>query len=446
MSSQAIPWGMFSEKHKLYIRSCLKNMMSTAEGAVRSGKTVDHCIAAAAYLETCPDKIHLASGSSSANAKLNIGESNGFGLEHLFRGRCHWSKYKGNDALVIRTQTGEKVVVFAGAAKINSFQKILGNSYGLWIATEINQHHDSFIKCAFSRQLAAVDRKVLWDLNPSTPKHWIYTDYIDLYREKGINNYQHFTIADNATVSEERMAEILLQYVEGSVWHRRDILGERCAAEGLCYPQFANNTESFIIDKAPDDITMIIIGVDFGGNKSGHSFIANGITRNMREVVTLEDHYRKEIITPKQLDEDFVAFINKVKTNYPNIRAFEVNCDSEATVLIQGLKVASAVEHLPVDIKNAVKGEITGRIAFYNSLMAQGRYKIMRHCTNLIEAFQQAVWDPKIITEDVRLDNGTSNIDSLDACEYTTERLQKDIQQMGILIKRAEAKNEERKN
>jgi len=436
-----IPWAPFSSKHKRYIRDCAGSVINIAEGAVRSGKTIDHCIAAVAYLELCPDKIHLASGSTSANAKLNIAECNGFGIEHQFRGRCHWSKYKGNDALVIRTQTGEKVIVFAGAAKANSFQKILGNSYGLWIATEINQHHDSFIKCAFSRQLAAIDRKVLWDLNPSTPLHWIYTDYIDTYREKGICSYQHFTMDDNLAIPEGRREEIKRQYNPGSVWYKRDILGERCAAEGLIYGQFADCTGSFLIDKAPDDLLMITVGVDFGGNGSAHAFVANGITKNLREVITLDEHYRKEVITPKQLDKDFVEFIQRVRAAYPKIPAIEVYCDSEATALIQGLKIAAIENHLPIDIKNALKGPITDRISFYNSIMAQERYKVMRHCKYLIGAFQGAVWDPKKLTEDVRLDDGTSNIDSLDACEYTTEKYQRDIQQMGMLIKRGVESN-----
>ena len=42
------------------------------------------------------------------------------------------------------------------------YKRILGNSYGLWIATEINEHYDSddsresFIKVAMGRQAAAL--------------------------------------------------------------------------------------------------------------------------------------------------------------------------------------------------------------------------------------------------------------------------------------------------
>lgn len=54
-----------------------------------------------------------------------------------------------------------------GAAKEDSYKKIRGNSYGMWIATEINLHHDNTIKEAFNRQLAAQRLKVFWDLNPA---------------------------------------------------------------------------------------------------------------------------------------------------------------------------------------------------------------------------------------------------------------------------------------
>lgn len=245
--TQTIPWGAFSEKHKAYIKGALSKRMCVAEGAIRSGKTIDHCIIAAGYLEVTPDKYHLASGSTIANAKMNIGVCNGFGLEALFRGRCRWGKYRDNEALFIGTSTGEKVVIFAGGAKADSYKRILGNSYGMWIATEINEHYDSgdsrtsFIKVANGRQLAAVRPFTLWDLNPCNPGHSIYTDYIDRYRENGLPGgyrYEHFTIADNATITPERLEEIKGQYVPGTVWYRRDIEGERTLAEGLIYPMY----------------------------------------------------------------------------------------------------------------------------------------------------------------------------------------------------------------
>ena len=93
---------VFSEKHKEYIRSCVSCEFNVAEGAVRAGKTVDNVYAFAHELKTAPDRIHLATGSTVGNAKLNIGDCNGLGLENIFRGQCHWGKYKNNEALYIK--------------------------------------------------------------------------------------------------------------------------------------------------------------------------------------------------------------------------------------------------------------------------------------------------------------------------------------------------------
>ena len=65
---------IFGQKHREYISRAVRATISVAEGAVRAGKTVDN-VAAFAYLidRGTPDRIHLATGSTAANAKLNIG-------------------------------------------------------------------------------------------------------------------------------------------------------------------------------------------------------------------------------------------------------------------------------------------------------------------------------------------------------------------------------------
>jgi hypothetical protein len=67
-----------------------------------------------------------------------------------------------------------------------------------------------------------------------------------------------------------------------------------------------------------------------------------------------------------------------------------------------------------------MKRPIIDRIRLFDALFAQRRAFIMRRCKHTIEAFDTAMWDPKKIDE--RLDDGTTNIDSLDAVEYAVER------------------------
>ena len=421
-----IPWGAFSAKHKAYIKAALRNRMCVAEGAIRSGKTIDHCIIAAAYLEETPDKFHLASGSTIGNAKLNIGVCNGFGLENIFRGRCRWGKFKDNEALFVDTRTGEKVVVFAGGAKADAYKRILGNSYGLWIATEINEHYDSndsrtsFLKVASGRQIAAQKPFTLWDLNPCNPRAGIYEDYIDKYKRDGLAGgylYEHFTIKDNATITPERLREIESQYNPETVWYRRDILGERAVAEGLIYQQFADQPERFCVDDVPGYITHATIGVDFGGGTSAHAFSCVGYFNN--SVVVLDEYREKEALNPSKLELQFCDFVRRCQSRW---LVTDVWCDSAEQTLINGLRVAVARNGIGINIGNALKKPINDRIRAVCLLMGSGRFYVNNACKWTIDALKTAIWDGKKITEDVRLDNGTTNIDSLDAMEYAIER------------------------
>ena len=75
-----------------------------------------------------------------------------------------------------------------------------------------------------------------------------------------------------------------------------------------------------------------------------------------------------------------------------------------------------------LNIGNALKRPINDRIRATCILMGSGRFFVARHCVHTIDALKNAVWDAKHPTEDVRLDDGTTNIDSLDAMEYALER------------------------
>lgn len=424
--TQTINWQPLSDKHKRYIHNAMQCKMSVAEGSIRSGKTIDNCIIAAAYLEKCKDKIHLASGSTIGNAKLNIGACNGFGLENLFRGRCKWGKYKGNECLYLFTQTGEKILIFAGGGKSDSYKKILGNSYGLWIATEINEHYDSddsresFIKVAFGRQVASIAPKVLWDLNPCAPHHRIYEEYIDLYKETylGGYNYEHFTLADNLSITDERRREIEAQYDPNSVWYRRDILGQRCVAEGLVYQQYADNPDEYDISAVnAADIMAINIGVDFGGTGSAHAFVATGFFKRFEKVIPLQSKRITEAIDPEQLNQRFADFVKIVYNQYR--KPMNVYADSAEQVLIRGLRRVSLQEMLPVMIHNARKLPINDRIRLVNKLIAQNRFGVCRGAQSVKSALCEALWNPK--KDDERLDTGVTDIDSIDALEYSIE-------------------------
>ena len=74
-----------------------------------------------------------------------------------------------------------------------------------------------------------------------------------------------------------------------------------------------------------------------------------------------------------------------------------------------------------VNVYGSKKNPILDRIRFLDGAFSQRRAFIMRHCEHTIEAVEAAVWNQKSAKEE-RLDDGTVNIDSLDAWEYSWER------------------------
>ena len=102
-----------------------------------------------------------------------------------------------------------------------------------------------------------------------------------------------------------------------------------------------------------------------------------------------------------------------------------VYCDSAEQTLIAGLRTAARKSGLSwMRIENALKTSINDRIRFTQRMLSQHRFfYVMKQCQTLEDALTTALWDEKkSLVEDVRLDDGTSDIDTLDAFEYTFER------------------------
>ncbi len=435
--SEPPAYGPFSRKHLRYMGRALGSSFAVAEGAVRAGKTIDNVFVAAQYLKRAPDKFHLATGSTIGNAKLNIGVCNGFGLENLFSNSCHWGKYRDNEALYIDTPTGEKVIIFAGGGKADSYRRILGNSYGLWIATEINEHYDcddsrtSFIKVAMARQAAAREPLILWDLNPSSPRHKIYTDYIDRYRDLNMPGYlyEHFTISDNASVTPEQLEAFTAKYDKTSVWYKRDILGQRVTAEGLIYRVFADNPDKWSIAREkvvtinpgglPEPVvpfTALNIGVDYGGNGSAHTFVACAITENNELIALKSERIPAKGTTVEALTKRFLHFAEIIRAGYGKIDC--AYCDSAEQTIINTFRNAA-----DFPVANARKYEINDRIRATDLLISSNRFRYIKgECDSLAAALSGCVWDKDKPETWVRLDDGTSDIDTLDAFEYSWER------------------------
>lgn len=257
--------------------------------------------------------------------------------------------------------------------------------------------------------------RILVDTNPDNPKHWLLNEYIN-NSDANILSFK-YSLDDNTFLGERYIKNIKANTPQG-IFYQRDILGNWVAGEGVIYKSFADNVTKFETEKS-FNFETINIGVDFGGNKSKHAFCCTGITKGYKELIALASE-KHEPDTPERLNAQFIAFVKKMLYKYGRIDC--IYCDSAEQVLIRGMQKALQDNNLNIAIKNAIKNEIINRIRIVNVLMTTSRFfYIKNENTSLVDALQSAVWDSKSL-EDKRLDDNTSDIDTLDSFEYSFEK------------------------
>ena len=436
-----------SKKQNEYIINAT-HRWNIKSGAVRSGKS---------YVDTAyvvPFRIRERAGKPGLNVVLGVSkESIERNVLQPMR-EIYTEKLIGqiNNRNIARI-CGEDTYCL-GAEKISQVAKIQGASIKYCYGDEIakwNKEVFQMLKSRLDKPYSCFDGAC----NPEHPTHWL-KEFID---NQELDIYlQRYTIFDNPYLPEEFVEQLCKEY-EGTIYYDRLILGRWKRAEGSIYKKFADDPEVFrceIVDQITgdakykqirqQDIVSIEIGLDFGGNKSGHSFVARGYTDDYRLVIGIMSKRimakdENEDIDSNMLDKLFCEFVQEVIEKYSmidrygdNVRYCNVETvyyDNAETVL--GNSIRNAVEkRFPwISVKKARKATINDRIRCTVKLMGADRFFITKDCESLKTAFSDAVWD-KDVKEDERLDDGSTDIDSLDAFEFTIER------DMKYLIKEVE--------
>lgn len=315
---------------------------------------------------------------------------------------------------------GEKVYAL-GAEKVSQVSKMRGTKIKYCYADEMVDYSEEVFQLLKSR-LSLAYSVCDFTGNPAEPTHWLkkfLDSNADIFQ-------QNWTLYDNPFIPESYVKSLEQEY-EGTVYFDRYILGLWKRAEGIIYRKFADNPERYILDEVPDDIVFLNIGIDFGGSDSNTVFTATGFTRFFAEVVILESMKIEDDLSPDELEDEFIAFASMVIEKYNKYTT--TYCDHAEQILIRGIRKANAQNALRNDIRNARKMKVEERIKMVIRLMGKDKFRVMRWCENVIEALQEAVRDPKT---GERLDNGTSDIDSLDSMEYSIEPFYKELIEVGI--------------
>ena len=388
-------------------------------GAVRSGKTFQD------KEDIIPRRIRERAGKDGLVFIIGVTEAT---IERNVL-RPMRDKFGNN---LVGTINKNKVWLFGeecyclGAEKINQVAKIQGASIKYLYGDEVvkwNKEVFDMIKSRLDQPYSCADLTG----NPEQKTHW-FKDFLESDADIYV---QHYTIDDNDFLSIEFKENLKKEY-EGSVLYNRYILGQWCNAEGLIYKRFADNPQKYKWTRKKDngeyDLPQgyTIIGIDYGGNKSGQAFVCTRISYDFKYVIALGSEKHMGDIDPDDLEKLEIEFAKKMMYKY-NCNIDYMLPDNEEVVLIRGLR--RAVENLGWDtiVRGCVKEKINDRIDCERTMIAYDiLYYIEEECETLVEAISSALWDDNS-KEDVRLDDFTSDIDTMDAFEYSFERFMKKI-------------------
>jgi PBSX family phage terminase large subunit len=386
----------FSEKQKEFFQNA-HHRWNVMTGATGSGKT---------YLTYFLIPIRLRELAGKPGLNVFLGNTKGTLQRNVIEPlRELWGPDLVSDIKSDNTAQlfGEKVFCL-GADKVNSVNRLRGSTWKYANLDEVATYHPDVFTMAKSR-LRAPGAMADATCNPEHPGHW-FKKFIDSDADV---YHQHYTIDDNPYLDPSFVANLKKEYF-GTVYYDRYILGRWTQAEGRVYKTF---TQKNILDEVPKGIYRVTLAADFGGNKSATAFCCVGWYAD--KIVILDEFYSLENKGVEWVKSNWKTFVEAQRAKgYAIDRTFG---DSAEQLIIKSINGMGLGYHM----ENSYKRPVVDRIRLFDVLFSSERAHVMRHCVKTIEAIEQAVYDDKK-AEDVRLDDGTTNIDSLDAMEYSVER------------------------
>lgn len=374
-------------------------------GATRSGKTyLDYYI--------IPKRIRSIEGKSGIVLLLGNTQST------LERNVLEPMRNIYGSSLVGLINSQNKVKLFGricyaiGADKISQVKKIQGASVAYCYGDEVV----TWSKEVFEMLKSRLDKpysKFDGTCNPDNKNHWFLK-----FLESDADIYcQKYNIDDNPFLDKIFVDELKKEY-RGTVYYNRFILGDWCNAEGLLFPQYANNNKQWEVDELPF-FEMVNIGLDVGGTRSHSTLVATGIELGYHSICSfLEDKitHSKGSIDTDVLCDRTVAMI-EVLMNMGQVVSYVFVDNAEQVILNTIRKAVWDAGFTHVQVIDCKKVDGKTRILTYNLLLNQHRMTFM-NVPIVSESLSTALFDEKK-NEDSILDDFTTDIDTFDAHFYS---------------------------
>ena len=390
---------MLSEKQKKFLKDdlCRINLLY---GSVRSGKTWISLLKWAIWVgQQAQDKQFLMVGKTITTLKRNCLVL----LEELIGDNITYSISQKKAVIFGRT------VWLEGANDERSESKIRGMTLmGVYI-DELTQIPQDFYLMALSR-LSEKGAVFLATTNPDHPKHYVKTEIID--NDNLDKQVIKFLIDDNIFLDETYKENLKKEY--SGVFYQRFILGEFVRAEGIIFPEFANDPSRWIISKKelPKRFRNCTAGLDIGGNGSHHAMVctAEGYDGNYYVLKSID-------VVPVDMnmldiEKMVIDFCDDIKRLYGCYVDF-INSDWVDVV------INSINDNTQYRCGKTYKPPLEDRPLTISRLFATDKVKFVDgECESLIDQLQNVIYDDKS-EKAVICDDGSMCIDCVDAWVYS---------------------------
>ena len=197
--------------------------------------------------------------------------------------------------------------------------------------------------------------------------------------------------------------------------------------EGLVYAGYVDNPENNHAEMTNENkISFISVGLDYGSgtqdSKLGKTVLsAVAITDNFTNAYCIAESYFDGHFLPDRIVKWCIDFLIKLKEKYDT--DIIIHCEWASSKALNNALILALNETgiEGITIENAYKSTILDRVDLVQILLSERRLLFTQNVPNTKKGFLTALWDSekgKLKGVPVRLDNGTTDIDILDATEY----------------------------
>lgn len=207
--------------------------------------------------------------------------------------------------------------------------------------------------------------------------------------------------------------------------YRNIYLGECVGIQGRIY-----RVPQSLIVKPTNDYDFYSSAIDIGESKSATTFTWVGYKfENARlNVTVLEEFHHRNSEVAQQDIMDFQDYANSYvdffRMNVSKYGIPQMIMTDHDVMFKQALRKAFTDNNLNYSlVRFAIKNKITDRIKAFKLMMSLGQLTFSENVPITIQAFKDALWNEKkaSVGIDERLDDLTTNIDSIDCTEYAVE-------------------------